>query len=167
MATGVDIVRGGRERIPDLEALYLQLHDHHVSIAPRIAGLGARAALDSWSRRRARYEEWLTTPGSFILLAERATVPIGYALVSMATGYGAWASGDLIGEVHDLVVDSAARGERVGSALMHGVAGQLAVQGIRELRLTVLAANDEAIRFYEAKGMTCVTRTLLGRVADR
>ncbi len=132
-----------------------------------MAGLRARPALDSWTRRRVRYEEWLTTPGAFVLLAERATVPVGYAVVSMASGYQAWASGDLVGEVHDLVVDGRARGERVGSALMDGVVAQLAMQGIRELRLTVLAANDEAIRFYEAKGMTCVTLTLLGRVGDR
>lgn len=156
---------GGRERIADLELLYIELHEHHVAIAPQMAGLPPRTPADSWAGRRARYEEWLAAPGSFVLLAERGGAPVGYALVTTASGYQAWASGDRVGEVHDLVVAGAARGAGVGSALMDGVERQLAAQGIRELRLTVLHGNDDALRFYESRGMTYVTHALL-RVED-
>jgi ribosomal protein S18 acetylase RimI-like enzyme len=163
----VDIVLGGRERIADLEPLYIELHEHHVAIAPQMAGLPPRTPAESWAGRRALYEEWLEVPGALVLLAERDGKLVGYALVSTASGYQAWTSGDRVGEVRDLVVAGAARGAGVGSALMDSVERELAAQGIDELRLMVLDGNEDAFRFYESRGMTCVAHVLLCHVGER
>lgn len=164
MGRDIDIVLGGRERIDDLEALYLELHEHHVAVAPRLAGVVPRTAAESWARRRARYEEWLADPDGFVLVAECRCRPVGFILISTTTGYQAWASQDRVGEVHDLVVAASWRAQGVGSALMDAAEHQLARLRIREIRLGAMTGNKEALRFYENRGMQRVSHVLFGRI---
>lgn len=158
------IRRGGPERIPDLEHLYATLHEHHASVAPTLAGMPVRTVVESWRRRRGLYESWLATPGAFVLVAERDDVPIGYAVVSLAGGFQSWASGDRIGDVHELVVVPEERGRGVGGALMDAVEEQLAAVGVGELRLKVIASNASALRFYARRGLTPISHVLLRRI---
>lgn len=160
----MEVVRGGFDRIADLEPLYRELHDHHVTVLPRLAGLAARTATESWTRRRARYEAWLSGPDAFVLVAEQRESPIGFVVVTMAPGYQAWASQDRVGEVRDLVVAATSRAQGVGTALMDAVESHLVRLGIREYRVTAISANENALRFYASRGMTPVAQTLLGRV---
>jgi GNAT superfamily N-acetyltransferase len=160
----LQIIRGGAERIADLEPLYRELHTHHVAVAPRLAGLPPRTAAESWTCRRARYEEWLAAPDAFVLVAEQRGQPIGFVLVTTVVGYQAWASADRVGEVHDLVVARPSRAAGVGTALMDAVESQLAWLGIREYRVTAITANEDALRFYESRGMTLVSHVLLGHI---
>lgn len=164
MPRDVDIVLAGPDRLADLEALYDELHHHHIAVAPRLAGMAPRSASESWTRRRARYDEWLARPDAFVLIAERDGRPVGYALTSTVGGYQSWASGERVGEMHDVVVAAGERGHGIGTALMDAVEHRLAALGVREYRLMLLEANDIARRFYEARGMTLVSRVMLGHI---
>jgi ribosomal protein S18 acetylase RimI-like enzyme len=161
---GVEIRRGGAELISQLEPLYSVLHEHHVSVAPTLAGMPARSAAESWRRRCALYESWLAVPGSFVLMAERDRAAVGYAVVSISDAFQSWASGDRVGDVYELAVVAAERGRGIGSALMDAVEAELVAAGIGEVRLRVIAANRDALRFYERRGLTPISHVLLGRV---
>ena len=160
----VAIVRAGADRIEEIGKLYATLHDHHVTIAPKVAGLPPRSQQESWRRRRERYQEWLSPTDAFLLLAQTPEGTIGYALVSPGPGMQSWASGERVGELHDLAVLPDHRGRGVGSRLLHTVRVELAELGIGELRLTVMAANGDARRFYERHGLTVASHVMLGPV---
>lgn len=166
-ATGRDdvaIVRAGADRIEEIGKLYAALHDHHVTIAPDVAGLPPRSRQESWRRRRERYEEWLARRDAFLLLAQAHEATIGYALVSPGPAMQSWATGERVGEIHDLAVISHHRRRGVGSRLLDAVRIELATLGIRELRLTVMAANADACRFYERHGLAIASYVMLGRL---
>jgi ribosomal protein S18 acetylase RimI-like enzyme len=157
----VAIVRVDSSRLDDLEGSYRALHGHHTEIVPRLTGVAARKQDESWARRRPRYESWLSEPGAFALLAESPSGPLGLALVTIADGYDSWQYGR-IGELRDLAVLPSARGAGVGRLLLERVVAELAANGIEHYRLTVLAGNDDAIRFYERAGLETVMLTMQG-----
>jgi ribosomal protein S18 acetylase RimI-like enzyme len=159
---GVAIELAGAERIDELEELRLVLHDHHAAIAPTLAGTPTRDRPEAWARRRRRYAEWLAEPGAFVLIARREDAAIGFAVVSVEGGYESWDAGERVGAIHDIAVLPAARGEGVGGLLLDRAAAELAATGIGHYRLNVLVGNDDAIRFYERRGLTAVTIQMLG-----
>lgn len=164
---GVTISRlDGPDRIDDLEPLFRHLHEGDIAVAPKLGHLPARALAHTWIRRKRRYLEWLSDPDAFVLLAVCGERIVGYVLVSLADGYQSWKSGEMIGEVRDLVVDPRERGEAVGSALMDAVEMVLAGRGIYDYRLDVILANEDAIRFYQSRAMTQVSAVMLGHVRD-
>jgi GNAT superfamily N-acetyltransferase len=151
----------GAEIIPRLEPLYLTLQEHQRSVAPELGGMPARSVEDAWALRSAEYRGWLAEPGAFVVLAERNEDIIGYALVSLASGYQGWISAERIGEVIDVVVAPKERGSGIGGDLLDVVERRLADVGIEHLRLRVLAANVDALRLYERRGMQVVSKILL------
>ncbi len=157
-------MRAGADRIEEIGNLYAALHDHHVTIAPEVAGLTPRSQQESWRRRRERYQDWLARQDAFLLLAQAPEGTIGYAVVSPGLGMQSWASGERVGEIHDFAVLPDHRGRGVGSRLLHAVRIELAALGISELRLTVMAANGDARRFYERHGLTVASHVMLGPV---
>jgi ribosomal protein S18 acetylase RimI-like enzyme len=160
----VRIVRAGPERIPDLEPLFGVLHEHQVRSAPRLTDFEARAADEAWQRRRSKYEKWLAEPGAFVLFAETSMRAVGFALVSIGTGYDGWYSPERIGDVHDLAVLPDARGRGVGTMLMDAVEDELRAGGVSHCRLRVIARNTDAIQFYERRGMSRVSTIFLQRI---
>jgi GNAT superfamily N-acetyltransferase len=145
--------------------LFAALHNAQITAAPSLGHLPARDAADAWSRRRAAYTRWLSVPGAFALLATEEDRPVGFALVTFASGYHGWSSGERVAELKDLSVAADVRGRGIGSRLMDAVESQLARQGVTDLRLNVIAANADAVRFYERRGLVAVTTVLLGRVS--
>lgn len=159
------IERVGAERIDEMGALYVALHEHHAAIQPDLAGAPAREAEESWRRRRRRYLDWLAQPGAFALLARPGGggAAVGFALVTVEDAYDSWDCGEWIGEVHDISLLPAARGAGLGSELLARVASELAAAGVSHYRLLVLDGNDDAVRFYERAGMMTVVHQMLGR----
>lgn len=152
----VEIVRGTVEDLDDLRPLWLALRTHHHEVAPELGPV--RDDDDTWSRRRAQYEGWLTTdPRHLVLIARdddgRA---IGYAFGLVVDADSAtWASdGVQVLEVETLSVLPEARGEGVGRRLLQGLRDEVAARGYDRLALTVVAANRDALRFYEREGLT-------------
>ena len=60
---------------------------------------------------------------------------------------------ETVADVETLSVMPSARSGGVGTALMDAVEAELNAIGVREIRLGVVAGNDDAIRFYERRGM--------------
>jgi ribosomal protein S18 acetylase RimI-like enzyme len=146
----VTIARAGLERLDDLQPLWESLHDHHADVAPHLAQLGPiRSRRDSWLVRRELYEEWLAEPDAFALIAEAEGEPVGYALVHMRGPEETWTTGDRIAELETLTVLPGHRGGGIGMELMEAVYEELRRLGVRHMAVSVIASNEDAIRFYE------------------
>lgn len=135
-----------------VEPLWNALREHHTALAPTLDS--PRTRDESWARRRAQYEMWLVEPGSFILLAEQAGSPVGYAMVRLRSASPTWSSSERAGEIETLSVLPEMRGQGVGTALIGAVREHVEPLGLGELSLHVLAGNDNATRFYERHGFS-------------
>ncbi len=161
------IVRAGIERIDDLQPLWESLHEHHATVAPHLEQLGpVRTPDQSWAVRRELYEEWLSEPDAFVLLAEVNREPIGYALVHLRGPEETWATGNRIGVLETLAVLPDERGRGVGTALFERIYAELRELGVKELQVAVISKNAEALRFYERHGLLPFTVSYMGRVRD-
>ena len=166
MVATVNIVKAGPERIDELELLWKALQKHHSAVMPHVAGLAPRDLDESWRLRREKYLTLLSEPNSFAMIAQDDSHLLGYAMVRLAAGSIGYVTSATVGEVETLSVLPEARGAGIGTALMDAVEAQLSSLGVREIRLGVVAGNDDAIRFYERRGLQPFAVTLLGPVAD-
>ena len=152
----MEIVRGGPERIPDLQPLWESLSSHHAEVAPELRLFGpVRAPADSWAVRRALYEEWLAEEDAFVLVAEdderRAA---GYAVVHTRGPEETWASGNRVAVLETLAVLPGQRGQGIGSARVARMDEELRAAGVAHFTVGVIASNADAVRFYERLGLT-------------
>jgi GNAT superfamily N-acetyltransferase len=137
--------------VEQLRPLWLAMKEHHGSITP---GRGpVRDDEDSWARRRADYVKWLAEPDAFCLVARdpEGTI-LGYALVTVNDGSATWAAVDRFGYLESLSVLPRARGQGVGAALLRAAEDHLATLGVEHVEITLVAANEDARRFYEREG---------------
>lgn len=177
---GIRIVKAGADRVDDLEPLARSLHAHHLTVDPAILGIPPRDENGWWAIRRGRYEAWLAEPDAFALLAEPDNAepdnaepdnaadadgaPVGYAVVSIHDADDSHRTGERFAELQSLAVLEGNRGEGVGTALLHGVYGELRDLGIEELAIGVLATNHDAMRLYEHEGFKPWVVITLGKV---
>jgi len=164
MISEITVSRAGIESVDDLRPVYLSIHDYYQRIAPTIAGHPTRCPQDSWRLRRARYVGWLAEAGAFVARADLGDSVIGYAIVSLGVGSQAWQTAEEVADLHDIAVLADYRNVGVGTRLLDCVEHELTEAGVSELRLNVIAANVDARRLYERRGMTITAHTLLGRV---
>jgi GNAT superfamily N-acetyltransferase len=143
----------GPEAIEDLRPLWLALRDHHASVAP---GLGpVRSDDDTWARRRAEYARWLADGRSFVLVARddddgRAA---GYAMCRVFDyASPTWDFERTLVDVETLSVLPDARGAGLGARLIAAVRAEAGRHGYDQVELTAVAANADALRFYEREG---------------
>ncbi|MDQ4072323.1 MAG: GNAT family N-acetyltransferase [Actinomycetota bacterium] len=165
--SAITIVRAGLERVDDLEPLWGALQVHHAELAPTLKGARARSAEEAWTLRRRKYLTALAEPDAFVIIAEQAARAVGYAVVTVGEGPSGWDLGERVAEVETLAVLPEARGRGVGTRLMDAVEAELPRLGIAMFGVLVIAANEEAMRFYEERGLTPVSRVLIGRVGCR
>ena len=162
--TAVTIRKAGPEIFDRLKPLWLALHGHHQSVAPPAV---YQPDERSWHARRAAYEQWLASPGSFVLVAERGNSVVGYALVAVRPGPDdTWVSGDRLAELETLSVAPEERGQGVGTRLLDAVDAELARLGIGDLFIAALVGNEGAIRLYERRGLRPVMTYLARFAAD-
>jgi ribosomal protein S18 acetylase RimI-like enzyme len=147
----VSIRRIDAQDLDIVEPLWNALREHHARVSPHLGAPRSRA--DSWTRRRAQYEQWLSEPEAFLLLAAHGERPIGYAMVHLRAGSPTWPMGGRAGEVETLSVHPDARGRGVGTMLLRAVQRELAALGVDELSLHVISANQRAMSFYERHGL--------------
>lgn len=162
----VRIVRGGVERVPDLEPLTRSLHRHHVTVDPDIPGIPPRDEDGWWQIRSDRYREWLAEPESFLLLAEEGDTPVGYALVTIHGIDDSHVTRDRFAELQSLAVLDGRRGEGIGTALLRQVYREVRAIGVEEMAIGVLVPNDPAQRLYEREGFRPWLTINLGKVPD-
>jgi ribosomal protein S18 acetylase RimI-like enzyme len=149
---GVVVRRLDHGNLDRVEPLWNALREHHANVAPDLGT--PRPREESWRRRRAQYQAWLSEPGSFVLVAERGEELFGYAMVHQRSGSSTWPLGERAGEIETLSVLPAERGQGIGTALLTAVREELRAVGITELSLHVLPRNLTAIGFYERHGFS-------------
>ena len=148
--TEVSIARVGVEAIDRFEPLWLEMLAHHGTVETTIP---MQPADVSWPVRRALYASILAEPGAFALLATRDGVDVGYCVVHVHAGPDdTWVTGD-VAEVESLAVSASERGAGIGTQLLDRVDAELAEAGIEDLQIGVVAANADALRFYERRGL--------------
>jgi len=162
---GVRIVRAGPERLDHVESLWRAMFIRHREVGVGPAEVRPfRSADESWRRRRARYETWLSGPDALMLLAERDGAVTGYAVVVIGSGEASIETGERVADLASL--SAVPQGEGIGSALIDAVHAELRTLGVRELTLSVMDGNTLAMRFYERLGMRPYLTTMIGRVPD-
>ena len=148
--SGLCLSVAGVERIDDLEPLWLALHRHHREVAavPVQADDGL-----SWELCRANYRRHIEAGDGFLIMADRHGITTGYTMVLLRAGPDdTYPFTDRFAEVLTLVVSPAERGRGVGSALLDAVDAELAVRGISDQVISVMAGNAAAQRLYERRG---------------
>jgi len=146
---------GSADDLDLLEPLWVAVHHRHREAMPELAPYVSDA--ETWSARRALYEELLAKPDTLLVLALAGDAPIGYGMAHVMPVEGSWIedtwkTGDRIGEIESLGVLPGHRGSGLGSALLERLESHLHGIGVRDLMLGALAGNADAIRLYERRG---------------
>ena len=159
--TDVTLRLAGAEVLDALEPLWLTLHHHHQTVTTPAS---FQDDATSWSARRALYEHWLEeNEDAFIVLAVRGDKPVGYAFVEILPGPDdTWVTGTRLAELQTLAVAPAERGHGIGTLLLDTVDARLKDLGIDDVYIAVLTGNNDALRFYQRRGLRPVM-TLLAR----
>ncbi|ADB49377.1 GNAT family N-acetyltransferase [Conexibacter woesei] len=140
--------------LDELAPLWRALQDHYAAITPLLGNALARDPEASWRNRRGKYERWLTDPNAFVLIAEDAGGPIGYAFVTIGPGYASWCTGDEMATLQSLSVLPDLRGSGIGSELLDAVEAELRRRDVGDIEVTTATTNVDAQRLYERRGYT-------------
>jgi ribosomal protein S18 acetylase RimI-like enzyme len=140
----------GSTRIPELRELWRELHRHHRAVSAMPVQPDDEL---SWRLSEAQYASALATGNAFLLIADGASGPVGYAMVVIHAGpddtYGFPGA---FGEVVTLVVSAAGRGDGLGGRLLDAADAELAARGVNDQIIAVMAGNLDAQRLYERRG---------------
>lgn len=149
------VERSDASVISAVEPLCRELHLHHESVAPTLAGIAHRSADECWARKKQGYEHWLAE-GAFVLLAVENQETIGFALVRITSGYDGWKTDDRVAMLEALSVSPERRARGVGRLLLKGVTATLEKRDIKQMRVQFIDANVDAQEFYLAGNFTTV-----------
>jgi GNAT superfamily N-acetyltransferase len=161
----IEILEAGVERLDEVESLWRAMHEHHAEVAEACEVTPFRPAGDSWQHRRIEFEHWMRAGEAWLLIAERDGSPVGFAFFRICESDWSFETNEWMGELEALSVEPELRRWGIGSLLMEQVEGRLAAAGVGFIGLTVVAGNEDALRFYERWGMApshvrCLGRTL-------
>jgi len=146
------IALAGIARIDEIRGLWLELHYHHRAV------VGSLPLVEddelSWQRRRALYADRLTSDTGFLVLATETGAVVGYAFVCVEEGPDdTFPVEDRYAEVYSLSVTRQLRGHGIGTRLLDFVDQELARRSIHDVTVAVMSANEDALRFYERRGL--------------
>ena len=140
----------GPDRLDAVYDLWLGMHRHHAAIGSHPLVTDEATA---WQRRRALYHGSLTAGEAFLLLAEAATEPVGYAIVHLQTGPDdTFPLGERYAEIYSLSVSPQHRGQGIGSALLDAAEARLAAMDIVDIAIAAMVENEAALRLYASRG---------------
>ena len=150
-AAGPVVERLDAGRLDELEPLWNALMARHAEVWGL---LPMREPHHSWTLRRGQYEGWLLDEGSFVLVARRDGVPIGYLMVDVSEGDETYATGECVARLETLVVTEGERDAGVGGLLFDAAMAELERLGVDDLFVGYMDGNEAARRFYERRGFT-------------
>jgi ribosomal protein S18 acetylase RimI-like enzyme len=144
---------GGVELLPSIQPLWEALRTHHLALAPNLA---AHLAAKTFASRSAEFREKSVTGQLRVDLFKRqpSGALAGYAVTSFCAA-------DQSSELDSLYVDPSLRGQGVGSLLVRRAMTWLHGCGARKPVVSVLAQNEEALRFYHQLGFQPRSMNLL------
>jgi GNAT superfamily N-acetyltransferase len=129
------------------------MHDYHAQVIGEVRNVAQlRPAEDAWQRRRSDFKDWLRAGDGHLLIAERDGSPVGFAFFRIRDGNWSFEM-ERMGELEALSVAPELRRWGVGSLLMEEVERRLVGAGINFIGLSVIAGNEEALRFYKRWGI--------------
>lgn len=131
-----------------LVALFDELDEFHRLARPEVF-----RPFDGPARTREQIEQWLTGPGSTVLVAviDREVVGLAVLLMRPPSPFAGAVPLRVI-ELDNLVVHSGLRSRGVGRRLIEATAGWSQGQGASHVGVSVHAFNRDARRFYERAG---------------
>ena len=133
-----------------LVALFDELDEFHRQARPDFF-----QPFDGPARTCQQIEQWLSAPGSTVLVAERGADVIGLAVLLTRTPSSfAGAVPRKVIELDNIVVRADQRGWRVGRRLLGATVDWSRRQGATHVEVAVHAFNRDARRFYEAFGFS-------------
>jgi ribosomal protein S18 acetylase RimI-like enzyme len=136
--------------LPRLRDLWIALHHRHRAVSPLPL---VEDDEDSWRARSALYRRWLAEGTAFGIVAERSGEALGYAFCCLRDGPDdTFPVGERYGDLYSLSVAEPERGQGIGTRLLDAVDDELAARGVHDLRISVLAGNEDARRLYERRG---------------
>jgi GNAT superfamily N-acetyltransferase len=131
-----------------LVALFDELDEFH-----RLARPDVFRRFDGPVRTRGQIEQWLTGPGSTLLVAEIDREVVGLAvLLTRPPSAFAGAVPLKVIELDNLVVHSGLRSRGIGRRLLEAIVDWSRGQGASHVGVAVHAFNRDARRFYESSG---------------
>jgi GNAT superfamily N-acetyltransferase len=138
-----------------VEPLWVAVHHRHAESMPQLGPYVSDA--QTWSVRRAMYEELLDKPDTLLLMAFVGETAVGYGLAHMLAVDDTWIpdtwqTGSRIGEIESLSVVQHMRGSGLGSELLTRLEDHLLALGVNDVILGALPGNSDAIRLYERRG---------------
>jgi ribosomal protein S18 acetylase RimI-like enzyme len=150
--------------VPSLEGLWKAMVEHHRSLVGE--QWPVLAADVAWKRRRDQYSAWLDDDSGFIFIAraEDSDSPLGYVACRLLPAGPTFDLGEIRGDVESLVAAEAARGQGVGTALLHACRQELKRRGVSYWSIGVVEANVRAMELYERLGFRPFVRTMLASV---
>jgi GNAT superfamily N-acetyltransferase len=147
----IEITRGGAELLDAVRPLWLALRDHHHQVAPELGPV--RSDHDTWTRRRGQYAAWLEDERAFFLVARRDTKVLAYAFVRPTSRSSVtWDVDHDALELETLSVSPEARGTGIGARILALVREEVERGGYGGFYVVAVAANRDAVRFYEREG---------------
>ena len=155
MVTQWRVLPAGLGELHLVEPLWVAVHHRHAESMPHLGPYVSDA--QTWSVRRALYEEVLAKPDTLLLIAFVADDAVGYGLAHVLAVDDTWIpdtweTGPRIGEIESLSVLPQFRGGGLGSELLTRLENHLLGVGVDDVILGALPGNSDAIRLYERRG---------------
>jgi ribosomal protein S18 acetylase RimI-like enzyme len=125
------------------------LHPADTAAAPDLARLLAQVSSRGTGLSAERVREVLQAPATSVLVARLDGQIVGMALLLTLTNFAASS-----GYVEEVVVDRAARGQHIASALMGELLQLAARKGLAFVDLTARPSRAEANGLYQSLGFT-------------
>jgi ribosomal protein S18 acetylase RimI-like enzyme len=155
MLTQWRVLPAGLAELHLVEPLWVAVHHRHAESMPQLGPYVSDA--QTWSVRRALYEEVLAKPDTLLLIAFVDDDAVGYGLAHVLAVddtwiTDTWETGPRIGEIESLSVLPQFRGGGLGSELLTRLENHLLGLGVDDVILGALPGNSDAIRLYERRG---------------
>ena len=155
MVTQWRVLPAGLGELHLVEPLWVAVHHRHAESMPHLGPYVSDA--QTWSVRRALYEEVLAKPDTLLLIAFVDDDAVGYGLAHVLAVDDTWIpdtweTGPRIGEIESLSVLPQFRGGGLGSELLTRLENHLLGVGVDDVILGALPGNSDAIRLYERRG---------------
>jgi GNAT superfamily N-acetyltransferase len=164
----IEIVSAPRDRLEEVSALWQAMHEYHAELIPASAkSVPLRSSEDAWRIRHGEFASMMEAGEAWLWIAERSSVPVGFAFARVHQGDWAYATDGEVGELEALSVEPKMRRWGIGSLLLEAVDRHLSGRGVGFIGLRVVAGNEDAMRLYERWGIVPSEVRCLGRTQPR